>query len=338
MRNETEQTMSAAGVSRRTFAAAGLALGAFAALFPLGGCALLGIEEPEEEEEEPEEEALPAGAVDFEGLVVAPDTDPANWQWLSIDNPNSAYNGCLVVGVPVTVTNNDTSSRVLSALYCSITGPNGIAQQDISVYYTGDDVLQRGGIPAGTTTSAVLHVLYQGAGTYTVSFDDLLGHKAHTTLEVGSASASGLHPIPNRLGQQDVNVAVTYGLPFDVSGLTFTFSSDESLYSWEQSWDETNPGWNGQWCVGVPVTITNNATTAHAFTAEQYGLYAPDFSRTGDPAPYFQAASACYLPAIEPGQTVQSKMYWPYYGDGWYYAVFDNNGTKAVASVHIMLY
>ena len=308
------------------------------ALVPSWGCALLGIEDPNANKDK-DENALPPGACDFEHLVVTLNLDTATWQWLQLDDPNSSLNGSIVVGIPVTAQNNDELARVLNYMYCKVTAPSGEAQPDISGYYNYDDILQQGSISPGSSTSGVLHVLYRGAGTYTLQFDNLLGSKASLSFEMIDSSAAGIHAVPpSYLSEDDAWSAIPYGNQFDVSGLTLTFSTDEASYNWTQTWDEYNPDWDGRWCVGVPLTITNYSSEPRALTIDMYGLYAPDYTRVDDPAPWFEDSSAAYTGVIEPGQTVETNMYWPYYFDGQYYAAFDNNGSIVIATARIAQY
>lgn len=324
-------------VTRRALVRVGMALGAVALVAPLTGCdSFLGIEDPTVKQVDEEPAEVP-GTTDFDDLTIALNLDPATWTWSKYDNTASASNGCLVVAIPVTATNNSDISRVLSGLYCKIVSPSGQTQPDISPYYTGDDILQRGSIPVGATETGTIHVLYQGPGVYTFEFDNLLGRKASIEAQISGSQASGLRPIPDSaLGQGDVSVAVPAGQPFDVGGLTLNLSADEATYFWTQAWDETNEAWNGRWVIGVPLTITNNSTETQALTADMYGLYAPALYRVEDPAPWFVESSAAYTGPIAPGQTVQTMLYWPWVEDGYSYVVFDNNGAKVVASVRFI--
>ena len=307
------------------------------------GCSILGIEDPNAQQTEPVD-TLPEGAVDFENLIVALDVDSSVWAWTQIDNPQSQNNGTLIVGVPATVTNNDEMSRVLSPLYCKILDPNGQSQTDITAYFD-DDLLTTGNIPVGQEVSGTAHILYKGAGTYTLSFDNLLGAKTELEIDIPSSRSTGMRAIPARLGTFDVSTAVPELSPFDVGGLTLTFDRDmdsdgdgyRDTYLWTQTFVSGDPVWDGRWCVGVPVTITNNSSQAEAITADLYAKFNPGYARQDDPAPYF-VDDVTAMGSVGPGQTVRGWVYFVYEGDGTYYIAFDNNGTKIIASVLIEQY
>jgi hypothetical protein len=328
---------------RRAFVRSCCALGALAAAVPLGGCSvlsLLGIEDPEDAaqtDDAPSQAAQAStGYADFEGLEVQVDTDPSTWSWSQINNTASASNGALVVALPVTVVNNDEQSRMLSSMYCKVQDPSGATQADISAYYSDGDVMQLGTVAAGAECSSLIHVLYQGPGTYTVVFDNLLGRKARAYVDIDGAAGSGLVAVPWELGQADVAAAVPAGSSFEVDGLTLAFASDESSYWWIQSWDESNEVWNGRWCVGVPLFMSNNTDRDLVFSAGEYALFAPQLYRLEDPAPWFAASTpAAYVGTVAAGQSVQTTMFWPYVEDGTYYAAFDDDGVKVVTAVGI---
>ena len=76
------------------------------------------------------------------------------------------------------------------------------------------------------------------------------------------------------LGSTSAQNAVPYGTPFSVGPLSLTFSADEASFLWIQAWDPYNDAWNGRWCVGVPLSITNNSAEPQELTADLYKLYA----------------------------------------------------------------
>ena len=172
-----------------------------------------------------------------------------------------------------------------------------------------------------------------------------VGRKAQLPFELSGSQASGLRPLPDGdLGSTSAQNAVPYGTPFSVGPLTLTFSADEASFLWIQAWDPYNDAWNGRWCVGVPLSITNNSAEPQELTADLYKLYAPRLYPMEDAAPWFgdpspdYVTSATYIGPIQPGETAQTMLYWPYDEDGWYYAAFDNDGFMVVASARIAQY
>lgn len=318
--------------------ATGAALAAMAS-----GCSILGIEDPAAQQDD-SSDALPEGSIDFEKLIVSLGLDTSGWSWTQIDNTQSQNNGALVVGIPATATNNDENSRVLSPLYCKLLDPNGNQQPDITAYYT-DDILTRGSITPGTSESGTFHILYQGPGAYTLSFDNLLGAKVDLKVNIPESRSMGMRAIPSQLGPLDAGAALPAGSSFVVDGLTLTFDTDRDTdgdgirdtYRWAAIEAPDDPAWNGVWCVGAPVTIVNNSTQAAGITADLYGKFNAGYQRQNDPAPYFPD-DITQLGFVQPGATASAYMYWIYEGDNTYYAVFDNAGAKVVTSVDLVQY
>lgn len=317
--------------------ATGVAGGALTAL--ASGCSFLGIEDPSAQQDD-NQNALPAGTVDFESLLVALTMDTSGWTWSQINNTQSQSNGALVVGIPVTVTNNDESSRVLSPLYCKVLDPSGNQQADITAYYS-DDILTMGSIGAGSSKSGTIHILYQGAGSYTLSFDDLLGSKADLAVDIPSSRSTGMRAIPSQLGPYDVNSAVPAGTSFEIDGMTLTFEANRDTYLWRCIGQDVpatgDPAWDGVWCVGAPVTVTNNSSEATAITADIYGKFNGYYERQGDPAPYF-SDDITQVGFVQPGTSASGIMNFVYQEDNTYYAVFDSDGRKVVTSVVLAQY
>ena len=71
-------------------------------------------------------------------------------------------------------------------------------------------------------------------------------------------------------------------------------------------------------------------------TADMYGLYAPALYRLDDPAPWFADSAAAYVGTVQPGESVQTALFWVFDDSGTYYAVFDSDGQKVVTSVSLV--
>lgn len=323
------------------------AAGVFAML-GLTGCSVLGIEDPTATKSSQEGDAASApGSVDFDSLIVTISTDATTWQWEQLSNPASEDNGLLVVSLPVTADNQDDAGRVLSPLYVKITAPDGAQQADLTGAYP-DDILTTGNISAGQQASGMLHVLFRGRGTYTITFDNLIGGKYKLKLDIDSAG-TGMRAIPATLGSPDMTDAFPAGAAFDMEGMTFTLSDDAASYCWMPAAAPGDPVWDGRWCVGVPLTVENHTGASAAVTQDLYAKFNPYGTRQDDPASHF--ADACVsadgvagspdvgtIGLISAGQSTTAMIWWVYEEDGDYYVAFDSNGAKVVAQAHIAQY
>ncbi len=309
---------------------AGAALAAMAS-----GCSILGIEDPNAQQDN-STDVLPAGAVNFENLIVQLNLDTSSWTWTQINNVQSQNNGALVVGIPVTITNNDEDSRVLSPLYCKLFDPSGAQQADITAYFD-DDILAKGRVEVGSSESGTVHLLYRGPGSYTLGFDDLLGSKVDLKVDVPESRSTGMRAIPSQLGSLDVNQAIPAGQSFELDGMSLTFDANRDAYLWVQASAPGDPSWDGVWCVGVPLSVVNNSSQTAAVTADLYGKFNGYLQPQNDPAPLF-ADDITALGFVQPGSSANGYMYFVYQDDGTYYAVFDNQGAKVVTSAIIAQY
>ena len=324
--------------------------GGVLATLGLAGCSVLGIEDPAASgsSSSADAEKAPAGQVDFDSMIVTVDTDPASWQWEQLQNPASADNGLLVVALPVTADNQDSSNHVISPLYVKVTAPDGTQQADLTASYP-DDILTTGSVSAGQQASGMLHVLFRGKGTYTITFDNLLGGKSKLKLDIDSAS-TGMRAIPATLGAHDMADAFAAGASFDMEGMTLTLSADVASYCWAQASAPGDPVWDGRWCVGVPLTVENHAGSSQAVTQDIYAKFDPSGRRQDDPAAHFAAgpyesedgvpgtADVGTIGLIAAGQSTSTMIWWVYEGDGDYYVAFDSDGAKVVASARIAQY
>ena len=297
------------------------------------GCSVLGIQDPNAVVQTQDQSGTSANTTDFDKLMITPNLDTNSWTWVVIDDSNNPLNGNIVMGVPVHVENHDDGSRVVSDLYCKLMNPDGTPAQNLSRYYD-NDLLGIGNIGVGGVRDTTLHILYQGSGAYTLQCDNLLGSKAEMTITV---DALGVRALPSALNATNASRAIPAGTPFDAEGLTITLSPDPSTYVWSVVSYPENDYWNGITCVGVPVTVVNHDTAAHAITQSCYYKYTPWYSMGSDPAPFFPSDIAMYGD-IQPGATVTAWMYFVYdSGDGNYYLAMDNGGRTVVASVNISL-
>jgi hypothetical protein len=312
----------------------GIALAMCLAL-ALSGCTVLGISDPTVSASSQNDE-LASNSIDFDDMIITLNTDTSSWVWSSINNNSSTYNGNIVIAIPIHLENNGDGVQVLNSLSCKIIGPDGLTLPDISSVVE-NDILDSTSVGVGSSVDGTLHVLYRGAGTYTIQFDNMLGAKAELSFDVVSASSIGIRALPSSISSIDAGNAIPSGTSFDAEGLTITLSADRSSYNWVQASAPGDSYWDGRWCVGIPVTITNLSNEDRSISTSAYEKFNPSLEMQGDPAPYF-SDDITNVGTIPAGQTVVSMIYFSYDGDGNYYIAMDNNGTSVLATVLIAQY
>lgn len=333
---------TAAPVTRRA-AGRTLALGlagtlGLAALLPLPGC---GFPLPfgtggTEEADSAASDTETAGQVNFDGLLVTLNMDNSTWQWSTLSNSTTSANGSIMVTIPVNLKNNGDGAKVLNSLTVTISAPDGTVLPDISGDVP-DDLLANKGIGVGSETNTVMHVLYRGAGTYKLNFDNMLGTKATLPFDVSDARNLGIRALPSAITSFDAGNAVPSGASFDAEDLTLTLSADRNAYVWVQVDAPSNAAWNGVWCVGVPVTVANNTSEAQSVTLDAYVKFDPNLNRQQDPAAFFND-DITNIGSIAAGQTITCMIYFVYVIDGNYYLAMDNNGASVLATALIAQY
>lgn len=281
-------------------------------------------------------DAIPEGAVNFDNLIVSVDTDTSTWEWSTIENAASSQNGSIVIAIPIHLENRDDGSHVINSIDCNITDPAGTEQADISSMYS-NDIFNYGSIAAGASVDSVIHVIYHGAGTYSINFDNSMGVKATLPIEMLDAHTMGIRAIPDSMTQSDADSAVISGTTFLAEDMSITLSADRDSYNWVQASAPGDTIWDGRWCVGVPATITNTSSTDQSITTSVYAKFNPNYNLQDDPAPYF-TDDVTNLGTIAAGQTVQSMIYFVYDGDGDYYLAMDEDGSTVFAQVTIAQY
>ena len=298
------------------------------------GCSFLGIQNPNEAAQSAsgDASALPAGAVDFDDMIVSVNTDTSTWQWTTTED---ASGGSVVIAIPIHLENNSDGSRVLSPLYCKIVDPSGTTQDDLTSTYA-DDVLNSGSLYSGSSRDGVIHVVYHGAGTYALKLDNLLGVKEELDITMPDAHDMGIRMLPTALTSASVEGAFPAGVTFTAEDLSITLSADRESYNWTQA---IAPGdsMDGVWCVGVPATVTNTSGEAQSLSSEVYEKFNEMLDLQADPSAYF-ADDVANQGTIAAGQTVTGMVYFIYHADGTYYLAMDQDGTTVLASVVIAQY
>lgn len=319
--------------SRRSAVKAGLAFGGLVCASLMGGCSLLGIENPNDTDSA---ETTDPGVVDFESLEVSISTDPSYWQWLVYENSNSANNGKLVVKIPVSAANADDSARVLSDMYCYVVGPSGEKLDSLANLYS-DDIRNTGSMSVGTSTTGYIYFFFQGSGSYTVQFDNLLGRKPSATFDVNFTDApDGTGPFPANLNSYNMSSELLQGTSFEVGNLTIAFTSDNSTYTWVTVSAPGDDYWDGRNLVGVPVRVTNNCSVAQNFNDIRYQLYSPYTNQVSDGSSLYPNSVKSVLTSIAANQTAQAVMYIAYdCTEATHYCVFCNDGIAVTAGIWI---
>ena len=84
------------------------------------------------------------------------------------DNQFSEYNGSTVIALPVTLTNNKSEPSQLNMFYLKEFGSAGTELNSIFTYF--DDIRMAGEMRPGASMNGNLYFLYDGNGTYYLSF------------------------------------------------------------------------------------------------------------------------------------------------------------------------
>lgn len=318
-------------------------LGAAALLLPLSGCdSFLGITDPNARDDQADSSSAEQDAngpatitADFDGMMVSMSSDSAQWSWSVVENEASIHNGSVMVSIPVSFDNSAGENNiVLGKNTAWVTGPEGTPLDSLSEVAM-DDILDDFIVARGSASNGTLHVLYAGPGNYRLNMDNMLGTKASLEFEVPSASDLGIRALPSAISSVDAADAVPSGASFDAEGLTLMLSADRDSYDWVQI--TSNDQMAGVWCVGVPVTVTNNSEEPHQISTAAYVKFNPSLGVQGDPSAYF-SSDFVNLGPVNVRMTENAMVYFIYEGDGNYYLAMDNYGTKVIATALIAQY
>lgn len=91
--------------------------------------------------------------------------------WTYCPAQYSAAEGETVICFPVTVRNVGASPRSINMFLLKFYAPDGAVAEDVSPYFTADDILYMGDIPAGGQIEGYMHVLYAGDGDYVAAIE-----------------------------------------------------------------------------------------------------------------------------------------------------------------------
>ena len=308
------------------------ALGGMALAGFTGGCSVLGIENPNDVATYDD---VDPGAIELDGLDVQVNVESRYWQWNMIDDTGSDLNGSLVVCVPVTAVNLGESTSVMSDMYCKAFGPDGTQLTSLASRYA-DDIRNTGSIAVNASTMSKIYLPYCGAGTYTVQFDNLLGRKPSVALDIAYSADAGVAPFPTNLNSANVNAAIRQGESFDVDGLTMSFTTDTSMYTWAYVSAPGDDYWDGRGVVGIPLRVTNNSGKPMNFSTIAYRLYSSQAYQLSDGSAWFPDSVTNGLSTLAANQTARALVYFAYeYSECTCYCVFCRDGMPLVTSVWI---
>ena len=100
-----------------------------------------------------------------------------DYSFTEVDNRFSEFNGKIVVKIPVTITNLSNEPNELYFSYYKLFGTSGVETPITLCYYFDDDVSDVGSLLPNKSCVAYFHILYDGDGIYTITFDDYLFDK-----------------------------------------------------------------------------------------------------------------------------------------------------------------
>jgi len=113
---------------------------------------------------------LPLGSTfDFDNLRI---TLGNTIGWTDVDASWSDLNRETVFYIPITVTNNYSSSHRLQGWLVTMFGPDGLRLDEVDWYFDNDVLNGRNDMRPGATLHSYLHILYDGDGEYVIEFSD----------------------------------------------------------------------------------------------------------------------------------------------------------------------
>ena len=109
-----------------------------------------------------------------------------NYEFGTVNNQFSDYNGSDVIKLPMTIKNIKDETHGLNIFYYKTYGPDGTAIKELNSYF--DDSLDfAGDMRSGASQNTYLYVLYDGDGDYYVEFSTLFGKAIEVKLPITKA-------------------------------------------------------------------------------------------------------------------------------------------------------
>ena len=93
-------------------------------------------------------------------------------RWTDVDASWSDLNRQTVFYIPISVTNNYSSSHRLHGWLVTMFGPDGLRLDEVEWYFDNDVLNGRNDMRPGATLHSYLHILYDGDGEYVIEFSD----------------------------------------------------------------------------------------------------------------------------------------------------------------------
>ena len=143
------------------------------------------VEQAETVESEPEPPA--AGAITFGDTFEFDDLEITFYdaiEWVTVENQFSDHHGADVARVPMSITNMRDDTHGLNMFLFDIFGSNGTRLDNMSAWFTSDDVSFAGDMRSGATQNTYMHILYDGDGDYYVEFSQIFGPTTEVRLPI----------------------------------------------------------------------------------------------------------------------------------------------------------
>lgn len=112
--------------------------------------------------------------ITFDGFKIAFDRE--NAYLTKVDNKYSDLYNKPVIAIPTTVTNNNSKTDGLNLYYLTCFGSAGTTLDDVR-YYFDDGLTIFGDLRPGASISGTIYMLYDGAGTYYITFENYVETK-----------------------------------------------------------------------------------------------------------------------------------------------------------------
>ena len=125
--------------------------------------------EPEESKPSSVSSSSRNKTIDFDGFRIAFDRE--NAYLTKVDNEFSDVHNKPVIAIPTTVTNNNSKTEMLNLYYMKCFGSAGTTLDDVRFYFD-DGMAIFGDLRPGASISGTVYMLYDGAGTYYITFDN----------------------------------------------------------------------------------------------------------------------------------------------------------------------